>query len=62
MNHSMGGGFIRIFGDRKYDINANLGRAIEHLYDKAISAVLMNGSRRSSLTHPLQCFSRTDHV
>ena len=29
---------------RKYNINANLVRAIEHLYDKAISAVQMNGS------------------
>ena len=29
---------------RKYNINANLVRAIEHLYDNAISAVQMNGS------------------
>ena len=29
---------------RKYNINANLVRAIEHLYDNAISAVHMNGS------------------
>ena len=29
---------------RKYNINANLARAIEHLYDNAISAVHMNGS------------------
>ena len=29
---------------RKYNINANLLRAIEHLYDKAISAVQMKGS------------------
>ena len=29
---------------RKYNINANLFRAIEHLYDNAISAVHMNGS------------------
>ena len=27
---------------RKYNINANLVRAIEHLYDNAISAVQMN--------------------
>ena len=30
---------------RKYNINANLVRAIEHLYEDAISAVQMNGSR-----------------
>ena len=29
---------------RKYNINANLVRAFEHLYDNAISAVHMNGS------------------
>ena len=29
---------------RKYNTNANLVRAIEHLYDNAISAVHMNGS------------------
>ena len=29
---------------RKYNINANLVHAIEHLYEKAISAVQMNGS------------------
>ena len=29
---------------RKYNINANLVRAIEHLYDNAISVVHMNGS------------------
>ena len=29
---------------RKYSINANLVRAIEHLYDNAISAVHMNDS------------------
>ena len=29
---------------RKYNINANLVRAIEHLYDNDISAVHMNGS------------------
>ena len=29
---------------RKYNINANLVRAIEHLYDNAISAANMNGS------------------
>ena len=29
---------------RKYNISANLVRAIEHLYDKATSAVQMNGS------------------
>ena len=28
---------------QKYDINANLVRAIEHLYDNAISAIQMNG-------------------
>ena len=30
---------------RKYNINANLAHATEHLYDKAISAVHVNGSR-----------------
>ena len=29
---------------RKYNINANLVRVIEHLYDNTISAVHMNGS------------------
>ena len=29
---------------RKYNINANLVRAIEHLYDNAVSAVHKNGS------------------
>ena len=29
---------------RKYNINANLVRAIEHRYDNAISADHMNGS------------------
>ena len=29
---------------RKYNINANLVHAVEHLYDKAIRAVQMNGS------------------
>ena len=29
---------------RKYNLSANLVRAIEHLYDKAISAVQINGS------------------
>ena len=60
---------------RKYNISANLVRTIEQLYDKATSAVQMNGSigewfrttvgskaRMSSVTHPLQHFSRTDHV
>ena len=28
----------------KYNLNANLVRTIQHLYDKAISAVQMNGS------------------
>ncbi|MEW8513022.1 MAG: hypothetical protein AB2608_19480, partial [Candidatus Thiodiazotropha sp.] len=28
----------------KYNINANLVRTIQHLYDNAISAVQMNGS------------------
>ena len=58
----------------KYDISANLVRTIEQLYDKATSAVQMNGSigewknnsrskaEMSSVTHPLQHFSRTDHV
>ena len=54
---------------------ANLVRTIEQLYDKATSAVQMNGKHRrmvqnntrskarmSSVTHPLQHFSRTDHV
>ena len=59
---------------RKYNISANLVRTIEQLYDKATSAVQMNGSigewfrtsrskaRMSSVTHTLQHFSRTDHV
>ena len=59
---------------RKYNISANLVRTIEQLYDKATSAVQMNGNigewfrtsrskaRMSSVTHPLQHFSRTDHV
>ena len=57
---------------RKYNISANLVRIIEQLYDKATSAVHMNGrmvqnnsrskARMSSVTHPLQYFSRTDHV
>ena len=60
---------------RKYNISANLVRTIEQLYDKATSAVQMNGSigewfrttvgvRQGcpSVTHPLQHFSRTDHV
>ena len=57
---------------RKANISANLVRTFEQLYDKATSAVQMNGSieewfsrsnaRMSSVTHPLQQFSRTDHV
>ena len=58
---------------RKYNINANLVRTIEQLYDKATSAVQMNGSigvqnnsrskaRMPCVTHPLQHFSRMDHV
>ena len=31
---------------RKYNISANLDRTIEQLYDKATSAVQMNGSNR----------------
>ena len=58
----------------KYNVSANLVCTIEQLYDKATSAVQMNGSigewfrtsrskaRMSSVTHPLQHFSRTDHV
>ena len=60
----------------KYKISANLVRTIEQLYDKATSAVQMNvsigewfrttvGEKQGcllSLTHPLQHFSRTDHV
>ena len=53
----------------KYNINANLVHTIEQLYDKATSAVQMNGSigewfrttvgvRQGCLQH----FSRTDHV
>ena len=54
---------------RKYNISANLVRTIEQLYDKATSAVQMNGSigewvrtsrskaRMSSVTHPPQFFS-----
>ena len=60
---------------RKYNINANLVRTTAQLYEKATSAVQMNCSigewfrttvgvkaRMSSVTHPLQHFSRTDHV
>ena len=60
---------------QKNNIDANLFRTIERLYDKATSAVQMNGSigemvqnnswskaRMSSVTHPLHHFSRTDHV
>ena len=60
---------------RKNNISANLVRTIEQLYDKATSAVhdkwqhrrmVQNSSRSkarmSSVTHPLQHFSRTDHV
>ena len=59
---------------RKYNISATLFRTTEQLYDKATRAVQMNGSmdewlrtsqckaRMSSLTQPLQHFSRTDHV
>ena len=57
---------------RKYNISANLVSTIEQVYDKAIGAVQMNGrmvqndsrskARMSSVTHPLQHFSRTDHV
>ena len=60
---------------RKYNISANLVRTIEQLYDKTTRAVQMNGSigemvqnnsrsktRMSSVTHPLQYVSRTDHV
>ena len=57
---------------RKYNISANLVSTIEQVYDKAIRAVQMNGrmvqndsrskARMSSVTHPLQHFSRTDHV
>ena len=59
---------------RKYTINANLVRTIEQLYDKATSAVQMNGSigewfrttvgvRQGCLLSPtLFIFSRTDHV
>ena len=61
----------------KYNISANLVRTIDQLYDKATSAVQTNGSigvaamiqnnsrgkaRMSSVTHPLQHFSPTDHV
>ena len=54
----------------KYILSANLVRTIEQLYDKATSAVQMNGinrrivqnnsrskARMSSVTHPLQHFS-----
>ena len=44
---------------RNYNIDANLIRAIEHLYNNAISADQMNdstGERMSFLTRPLQHF------
>ena len=57
---------------RRYNISANLVRTIEQLYDKAISAewqhrrMVQNNcrskARMSSVTHPLQHFSRTNHV
>ena len=57
---------------RKYNISANLVRTIEQLYDKASPdewqhrRMVQNNSRSkarmSSVTHPLQHFSRTDHV
>ena len=59
---------------RKYNISANLVRTTEQLYDKATSAAPMNCSigewfrtsrskaRMSSATHPLQHYSRTNHV
>ena len=56
---------------RKYNINANLVCTIERLYGRATSAVqyrnmIQNNSRSkarmSSVTHPLQYFSRTDNV
>ena len=56
---------------RKYNISANLVRTIEQLYGKATSEwkrrrMVQNNSRSkarmSSVTHPLQHFSRTDHV
>ena len=46
---------------QKYDINANLVGAIEHLYDKAISAVQMYGSTgdqfRETVGVRQRCFS-----
>ncbi|MEW8547767.1 MAG: reverse transcriptase domain-containing protein [Candidatus Thiodiazotropha sp.] len=59
---------------RKYNINANLVRAIKHLYDKALSAIQLNGNtgewfrttagvRQGCLLSPtLQHFSRMDYV
>ena len=58
---------------RKYNISANLVRTIEQLYDKAISPgewqhrrMVQNNrrskARMSSVTHPLQHFSRTAPV
>ena len=60
---------------QKYNISANLVRTIEQLYDKATSAVQMNGSigkwfrttvgvRQGCLLSPtlFNIFSRTDHV
>ena len=59
----------------KYNISANLVRTIEQLYDKATSAVQMNGSigewfrtiigvRQGCLLSPtlFNIFSRTDHA
>ena len=56
---------------QKCNISANLVRTTEQLYDKATSAVQMNGinrrivhnnsrskARMSSVTHPLQNFSQ----
>ena len=63
---------------RKNNVNANLVRTTEHMYDIAVSAVRMNGStgewfrtkgkdvwsqtRMSSFNHTLQNFSQMDYV
>ena len=58
----------------KHKINANLVSAIEHLYDRAINAVQMNGTHEnvseqqleeammSAPIHPLPHFSRKGYV
>ena len=39
---------------RKYNIGVNLVQILEHLYDKATSTVLMNGTQGNGFTPPLE--------